>query len=96
MIVLGMLVAANATFCLLMRSVGPLIGAGFYLVLLINTYRSRESSYQPVILGGIAGFIVHILEVILIGWTPYPPFMILNLIFPIILLGAALSAGREV
>ena len=81
---------------MLLRSGGPLIGAGFYLILLIITCRSRKSGYQPVILGGIAGFIVHIVEVILMGWTPYPPFMILNLIFPIILLGVAISAGREV
>jgi len=93
---LGALVTTNVTFLILMRTGGPLVGAVFYLALLVVVWRRRQPDYRPVIVGGLVGLAVHIVEVILVGWTAYPLFMALNLILPAVLVPAAWLAGREV
>jgi hypothetical protein len=93
---LGALVATNVTFLILVRTGGPLIGAVFYLALLVVVWRRRQPDYHPVVVGGLVGFVIHIVEVIFVGWTPYPLLMALNLILPAILVPMAWLAGREV
>jgi hypothetical protein len=92
---LGALVATNVTFLILMRTSGPLVGAVFYLALLVVVWRRRQPDYRPVIVGGLVGLVVHIVEVILLSWTAYPLLMALNLILPAVLVPAAWLAGRE-
>ena len=92
---LGALVATNVTFLILVRTGGPLIGLVFYLALLVTVWRGRPPDYRPVIVGGLMGLVVHIAEVILVGWTTYPLLMALNLILPAVLVPAAWQAGRE-
>jgi hypothetical protein len=94
--VLGTLVVVNLLFWVVVRTGGPLIGAGFYLVLLILTCRGGSPGNRNLILGGIAGFTFHLLEIILVGWSPFPFLMILNLFLPILLILVALLAGKEV
>jgi len=92
---LGALVATNVTFLVLTRTGGPLIGIVFYLALLIVVRRGRQPDYRPVVVGGLVGLAVHMVEVILVGWTTYPLLVALNLILPAILVPAAWLAGRE-
>jgi len=92
---LGALVATNVTFLILVRTGGPLIGLVFYLALLVVVWRRRQPDYRPVVVGGLGGLVVHIVEVILVGWTTYPLLMALNLILPAVLVPAAWLAGRE-
>jgi hypothetical protein len=87
--------ATNVTFLILMRTGGPLIGLVFYLALLIVVWRRRPPDYRPAIVGGLVGLVVHIVEVILVGWTTYPLLMALNLILPAVLVPAAWLAGKE-
>lgn len=94
--ILGALVATNVTFLILVRTGGPLIGLVFYLALLIVVWRKRQPDYRPVVVGGLVGLVVHIVEVTLVGWATYPLLMVLNLILPAILVPAAWLAGREV
>ena len=94
--ILGALVATNVTFLLLMRTGGPLIGAVFYLALLVVVWRRRQPDYHPVVVGGLVGLVIHIVEVILMGWTAYPLLVALNLVLPAVLVPAAWLAGRKV
>ena len=96
LVLLGALVATNAAFLFLVRSSGPFIGLMFYLAMLVVTWRKRQPDYRPVVVGGFLGLVIHIVEVILVGWTIYPLLMILNLILPAVLVPAAWLAGKEV
>jgi hypothetical protein len=91
--VLGALVATNVTFLMLVHTGGPLIGLAFYLALLVVVWRRRQPDYRPVIVGGLVGLAVHVVEVILAGWTAYPMLVALNLILPAVLVPAAWLAG---
>jgi hypothetical protein len=93
---LGALVATNVTFLILVRTGGPLIGAVFYLALLVVVWRRRQTDYHPVVVGGLVGLVIHIVEVILVGWTAYPLLVALNLVLPAVLVPAAWLAGRKV
>jgi hypothetical protein len=95
LVLLGALVATNVAFWILVRSGGPLIGLTFYLVLLIILWRGRQPGYQPAAVGGFVGFVIHIVEVILVGWTAYPLLMALNLILPAALVPTAWLASKE-
>ena len=90
------LVATNAVFLLLLRTGGPLIGLAFYVVLLVIVWRRRRPDWRPVMVGGLVGLAVHIVEVIVAGWTAYPLLVALNLILPAALVLVAWLAGREV
>ena len=97
-VAIGLLVAlvtTNVVFLVLMHTGGPLIGLVFYLALLVAVWRRRQPDYRPVVVGGLVGLAVHIVEVILVGWTTYPLLMALNLILPTVLVSAAWLAGRE-
>ena len=90
------LVATNAVFLLLLRTGGPLIGLVFYVALLVIVWRRRRPDWRPVMVGGLVGLAVHIVEVIVAGWTAYPLLVALNLILPAALVLVAWLAGREV
>ena len=90
------LVATNAVFLILLRTGGPLIGLVFYGALLIVVWRRRRPDWRPVMVGGLVGFAVHIVEVVVGGWTAYPLLVALNLILPLALAPVAWLAGREV
>jgi hypothetical protein len=90
------LVATNAVFLLLLRTGGPLIGLAFYVALLVIVWRRRRPDWRPVTVGGLVGLAVHIVEVIVAGWTAYPLLVALNLILPVALVLVAWLAGREV
>ena len=38
---------------------------------------------------------MHVVEVVIIGWSPYPVLMALNLILPAVLMPVAWLAGRR-
>ena len=90
------LVATNAVFLILLRTGGPLVGLVFYGALLIVVWRKRRPDWRPVMVGGLVGFAVHIVEVVVGGWTPYPLLVALNLILPLVLAPVAWLAGRGV
>ena len=94
--ILGALVVTNVTFLILVRTGGPLVGAAFYLALLVVVWRGRQPDYRPVVVGGLVGVVVHIVEVILVGWATYPLLIALNLILPAVLVPTAWLASREV
>ena len=90
------LVATNAVFLILLRTGGPLVGLVFYGALLIVVWRRRRPDWRPVMVGGLVGFAVHIVEVVVGGRTPYPLLVALNLILPLVLAPVAWLAGRGV
>jgi hypothetical protein len=90
------LVATNAVFLILLRKGGPLIGLVFYVALLIVVWRRQRPDWRPVMVGGLVGFVVHIVEVVVGGWTAYPLLVALNLILALALAPVAWLAGREV
>jgi hypothetical protein len=92
---LGALVATNMTFLILVRKGGPLVGLVLYLALLVAVWRKRQPDYRPVVVGGLIGLAVHVVEVILMGWTTYRLLVALNLILPAVLVPTAWLAGRE-
>ena len=93
---LAALVATNAVFLLLLRIGGPLIGLVFYVALLVIVWRRRRPDWRPVMMGGLVGSAVHIVEVVVGGWTAYPLLVALNLILPAALVLVAWLAGWEV
>jgi 4-hydroxybenzoate polyprenyltransferase len=90
------LVATNAVFLVVLRTGGPLIGLVFYAALLIVVWRRRRPDWRAVMVGGLVGFAVHTVEVVVGGWTAYPLLVALNLILPLALVPVAWLAGREV
>ena len=98
-VALGLLVAlaaTNAVFLISLRTGGPLIGLVFYVALLIVVWRRRRPDWRPVMVGGLVGFAVHTVEVVVGGWTAYPLLVALNLILALALVPVAWLAGREV
>ena len=90
------LVATNAVFLILVRTGGPLVGLLFYVALLIVVWRGRRSDWQAVMVGGLVGFAVHVVEVAVAGWAAFPLLVALNLILPLALAPVAWLADREV
>lgn len=91
---LAALVAPNVAFLVLLRTVGPAIGAVFYLVLLILTWGPRKREYRRVTVGGLVGLTVHAGELMMLGWTAQPTLLVLNLTLPVPLVVVAWMAGR--
>ncbi len=87
------LVATNVLFLFLARTNGPLIGTLFYAILLIVGY--RWSDRREILVGGLVGLGVHMAEVALLGWSPYPILMALNLILPAALVLVTGAAGQR-
>jgi hypothetical protein len=84
-VILGLLVAlvvTNLAFLILLRTGGPLIGLAFYLILLALTLRPRQRNHRSVMIGGLVGLAVHVVEVATMGWSAYPVLMGLNLALP--------------
>jgi hypothetical protein len=77
---LTVLVATNVVFMILSQKIGPLIGSAFYGVLI---WRWCRHKYQDAIVGGGIGLVVHLLEVIFMGWEDYAVLLALNLILPV-------------
>jgi hypothetical protein len=91
---LAALVATNVAFLLLQRTGGPLIGLAFYGVLLVQAWRAQRRGYRGIVVGGLVGLIVHVVELITIGWSAYPMLMSLNLVLPATLALVAWAAGQ--
>ena len=89
------LVATNVTFLVLSRTSGPLIGIAFYAVLLAVVCRGQRRGNREVMVGSLVGLAVHVVEVIILGSTPYPALMALNIVLPAILAPVAWLAGRQ-
>jgi hypothetical protein len=79
---LAALVATNAAFLLLQRTGGPLIGMVFYGTLLVLAWRGRQRDHRAVMVGGLVGLAVHVVEAATMGWSAYPVLMAFNLILP--------------
>ncbi|MBE9509005.1 MAG: hypothetical protein IMY86_13275 [Chloroflexi bacterium] len=89
---LAALVVTNAVFLALLQTGGPLIGLVLYVVLL---WRWRQRDYRAAVVGGLAGLAVHVVEVIITGWSAYPALVALNLILPAVLALVAWLAGQR-
>ena len=92
---LASLVATNVTFLIRLHTGGPLIGIAFYLALLALVWRGRQRDYRAAMVGGLAGLVVHVMEVIALGWSAYPALMALNLILPAVLALVAWLTGHQ-
>lgn len=91
---LAALVATNIVFLLLLRAIGPLIGLGFYLVLLALSLRARQRDHRRVMAGGLVGLAVHVAEVVMMGWSDYPALLAFNLALPAALALSAWAVDR--
>jgi hypothetical protein len=92
---LAALVATNIVLLLLLRTGGPLIGLGFYLVLLALSLRTRQRDHRLALVGGLAGLAVHVAEVATVGWSDYPLLVALNLVLPVALAISAWAVDRR-
>jgi hypothetical protein len=90
---LAALVMANTMLLILLQTGGPLIGLVFYLVLLGLSFCARRRDHLLVV-GGLLGLAVHVVEVSTIGWSDYPVLMTLNLVLPAALALSAWAADR--
>ena len=91
---LAALVATNIALLVLLRTGGPLIGLGFYLILLVLAFRSEQRDHRLLMAGGLLGLAVHVVEVIVMGSSAYPLLLALNLVLPATLALSAWAAGR--
>jgi hypothetical protein len=91
---LAALVVTNLAFLILLRTGGPLIGLAFYLVLLALTFHPRQRDHRLLMVGGLVGLAVHVVEAATMGWSVYPVLMVLNLVLPAGLALAAWVADR--
>lgn len=89
---LAALVVTNAAFLALLQTGGPLIGLVLYAVLL---WRWQQRDYRAAVVGGLAGLVVHVVEVVAMGWSTYPALMALNLILPAVLALVAWLADQR-
>jgi hypothetical protein len=95
----GLLTAAvgtNMALLVLLRAGGALIGIVFYLALLGVLWYRKAHGLRAVTVGGLAGFVVHVAEVVWMGWSDYPALMVLNLLLPALMVFFAWTAGRQV
>ena len=91
---LAALVVTNIALLVLLQTGGPLIGLGFYLILLVLAFRSEQRDHRLLIVGGLVGLAVHLVEVIVMGWSAYPLLVALNLVLPATLALSAWAAGQ--
>ena len=96
---LVVLVVINVVFVLLVKSKGPLIGVVFYAGLLVLSWTKQQQDFGAAMVGGVVGLAAHAIEIMTLGWSPYPSLNALNLILPAVLAPAAwiaaLQARRE-
>jgi hypothetical protein len=91
---LAALVVTNITLLILARTGGPLIGLAFYLVLLALTVGGRQRDHRAVMVGGLVGVAVHVVEAVTMGSPDHQVLLGLNLILPAALALAAWGADR--
>ena len=91
---LAALVVTNIAFLILARTGGPLIGLAFYLALLALTVAGRQRDHRSVMVGGLVGVAVHVVEAVAMGSPEYQVLLGLNLILPAALALAAWAADR--
>jgi hypothetical protein len=91
---LAALVVTNVALLILLRTGGPLIGLGFYLVLLVLTFRARQRDHRLAMVGGLVGLVVHVVEVATMGWSDHPVLVALNLVLPAALALSAWAVDR--
>jgi hypothetical protein len=92
---LAAIVATNVAFLVLLRTSGPLIGIAFYAVLLVVVCSGQQHGNRAVTMGSLVGLVVHVAEATILGWTPYPALMVLNIVLPAVLACVAWLAGRQ-
>jgi hypothetical protein len=92
---LATLVMTNLAFLILLRTGGPLIGLGFYLVLLALSLRARRRDHRLAMVGGLLGLAVHVVEAATKGWSDYPALVALNLVLPAALALSAWAVDRR-
>ena len=94
---LAALVATNLALLIMLRTGGPLIGLGFYSVVLALSFRARQGEHRLALRGGLLGLAVHLFEVAVIGWSDSPGLVVLNLALPAALALSAWGAdhGRK-
>lgn len=92
---LAALVATNVAFLVVLRTIGPLIGVALYAALFAVVWRGRRPDNREAMVGGLVGLAVHIVEIVLVGWSAYPSLVALNLILPAALVPVAWLAGRQ-
>ena len=88
------LVATNISLLILLHTGGPLVGLVFYLFMLILVFRTKRPDYRPVIIGGLLGLAVHLVEVATAGWRANPLLLSLNIVLPAALAFSAWRAGH--
>lgn len=96
-IILGLLaalVATNMTFLILRRTGGPLVGLVFYLALLVLTVRPGQPLHRLLLVGGLVGMAVQVVEAATLGWSAYPGLVAPNLVLPAALALSAWAADR--
>ena len=89
---LAALVVTNAIFLALLQTGGPLIALVVYAVLLWRWWQRND---RVVMVGGLAGLAVHVVEVVSMGWSAYPALMTLNLLLPALLAPIAWRADQR-
>lgn len=89
------LMAVNGALGLLLRTGGPLIGLACYGALLVVAWRSQGDSWHTLAIGSIVGLLLHVVEVIVWGWSEQAILMGLNLLLPAVLAILAWLAGRQ-
>ena len=92
---LAALVLTNVSLLVLLRTGGPLIGVAFYAILLAVVCRGQQHGNREVLVGGLVGLVVHVAEATILGWTPYPALMALNIVLPAVLASVAWLAGHQ-
>jgi hypothetical protein len=92
---LAALVATNVALLILVWTGGPLIGLGFYLVLLALNLRATRRDHRLAMVGGLLGFAVHVVEAATMGWSDYPALVVLNLALPAALALSAWAVDRR-
>ena len=91
---LAALVATNISLLILLQTTGPLVGLAFYLLLLIMAFRAGGREHHPLIVGGLLGLAVHLVEVATAGWPAFPLLWVLNIVLPAALACSAWRAGQ--
>jgi hypothetical protein len=88
------LVATNIALLILLHTGGPIVGLAFYLFLLTIAFRAEQRDHRPVMVGGLLGLAVHLVEVATAGWPAYPLLLALNIVLPAALAFSAWRADR--
>ena len=96
-IVLTVLVAGNAVWCLLSGRSAPWIAVAAYGAVAFAVLRSKD--YRAGLIAGIAGFVVHAVELVFRGTAGLGSFerawLAIDMILPLVLAGSSWSLIRS-